>query len=248
MASDSQQTWRGAETVWAALRLERLLQEHDGSGVVVFRDGTYAAAVAVYPPNFAMLTEDAVDAILDYVLRPALNRLDFPFSVTVRARRPDLTAWLEARRQRRSAEETSAVMLRLGLELDSLLEASLTTRSAVEREMAVVIPYTAEGEESESVQLLKKGRGRQRKEGGTTAATVPAEVLRQLALRCDSVADVLRRFQCQVVRMGIVDLAQWFYETYCPDRAQLQPLDAQSLVGLSTPLVTLAQARVTGEV
>lgn len=248
MASSSQQVWRGAESVWAALRLDRLLQEQDGSGVVVFRDGTYAAAVTVYPPNFAMLPDDAVDAILDFTLRPSLNRLNFPYAVVVRARWPDLSAWLEERRQRRSEKETSPVLLRLGLELDTLLTTGLQNRAAVEREMAVVIPYTPESEEADTVQILRRQRGRKKKEEGPAGATVLAEALRQLANRCEAVADVLRRLRCQVVRMGILDLAQWFYEIYCPDRAQLQPLDAQSLVGLASPIVTLAQARVGEEV
>lgn len=231
---------RRSDSVWTALRFGRVLQEQDGSGIVVLRDGGYAAALAVFPPNYVMLSEEAVDALLDYALRPALNRIHFPFAVIVRARRPDLSAWLEERRQRRAYEETVAMLLRLGVELDTLLHTEARTRDIVEREMAVVVPYTPEGKVT--VQFFGKRRNRQ-----AETQVVPEEVQRKLASRCQELEDVLRRIGCTVLRMGVLELLAWFYEVYNPDRAQCQPLETKSIVGLMAPIRTLAQARMTEE-
>ncbi len=238
-----------ADTVWATLRFRCVLEEQDGSGLVVLRSGGYAAALAIYPPNYAMLSEAAIEELLDTVLRPALNKLAFPFAVFVRARRPNIAPWLEQRRSRRTKEPVE-ILRRMGLELDTTISTELRNRDIVEREMAVVIPYTPIGQEeaSERLQVTRAGKGRRgagAEEGQT--GVVPAEVLRELASRCDEVADMLRRVSCYVTRMGALALLQWLYEVYNPDRAPKQPLTQQSVVGLMAPVVTLAQARLEEE-
>lgn len=234
----------GADNVWAVLRFDQAFQEQDGAGVARLRDGSYVAALQVYPPNYSMLTAQAVDALLDNQLRPALNRVTFDFAVVVRARRPDIAPWLAERREHRM-HETSATLLRLGLELDTILGTELRTRDVIEREMALLVPYSGEVEgPDDEVGIFTR---RSRKKAPEAVAVATEEVLRVLHSRCELLADILRQIGCQTVRMGLLALLSWFYEVYNPDRAQRQPLDERSIVGLMAPLRTLAQARLQAQ-
>lgn len=247
---------RGGDSVWEVLRFDRVYEEQDGGAILVLRDGGVAAALAIYPPNFAMFAEEAIDALLDVRLRPELNKLTFPVAVYVRARKPDLAPWFERRQQRRVERERASVLRQLGLEQDTRLATELHTRDVVEREMYAVVPYTAAGEEEAwQEHLLGEGEGRRGRrkrraeatEAPETTVQITPQMQRILASRVEDVARVLRRIGCYVVRLGVLGLYQWFFEVYNPDRAQKQPLTAESILGLTAPIATVAPARIAQE-
>jgi len=203
---------------------ELLPLEDVAGGVLCLRGGDYRAAMEAQAVNFALKSEVEQEAIMAGY-RAFLNSLSYPVQVVVRILATDVETYLEGLRQRSRGLSTDTLR-RLVLDHEAFVRRLARERTLLERRFYVVVPAGLKNViEHRALRWPWQSQARISAENLETAS-------RQLAFRCDEVAQGLGLFGVVTRRLGTVELIELWSRFL-----GLETLQTQS-AGAARPVVT----------
>jgi hypothetical protein len=185
--------------------------------VVWLRGGGCRAVVAAGSVNFALLAEAEQEALLAGY-RAFLNSLRFPLQVLVRIQPTDVERYLDGLRVRAGA---GPALARLALDHEAFVRRLTRERTLLERQFFVIVPA---GDDALPAAPPLPSPRTVRRRGAATAPQQAALAVRELAGRCDQVAQGLAGLGLGARRLSGEELATLWYAMLAPDRARRQPL------------------------
>ncbi|QQS61774.1 MAG: hypothetical protein IPN70_02555 [Candidatus Moraniibacteriota bacterium] len=110
---------------------------HDG--IVILRDGSFRAILAVSSLNFDLKSSDEQDAII-FRYQQFLNSLDFPLQSTIHSRRINIAPYLEMLKIR-EAEQTDELMRMQIYEYRNFIKNLTEVQNIMTKSFFVVVPF-----------------------------------------------------------------------------------------------------------
>lgn len=179
---------------------ELLPLEDVADDVLCLRGGDYRAVVEVQSVNFALKSEAEQEAIMAGY-RAFLNSLSYPIQVVVRILPTDVEAYLAGLRERFGGRGSEALR-RLALDHEAFVRRLSRERTLLERRFYVVVPAGLEGAfERRRMSWPWQATPRNVRHNLGAAA-------RQLAFRCQELAQALACFGVATRRLDTGELAQ----------------------------------------
>lgn len=203
--------------------------------VLCLRGGDYRAVVEAQSVNFALKSEAEQEAIMAGY-RAFLNSLSYPIQVVVRILPTDVEAYLAGLREHFGGRGGESLR-RLALDHEAFVRRLARERTLLERRFYVVVPAGMEG-------------AFERRGIRWPWQAVPANVrnnleaaARQLAFRCQELAQALASFGVGTRRLSSEELAHLWNGILRSEVASLQPAGASH-----RPVVTAQNRRNRREV
>jgi type IV secretory pathway VirB4 component len=168
------------------------------------KDQTYLAVMKISSINFELKSEAEQDAIIDSY-RWFLNALPCPIQIIIRTRQLDLDDYVASLKN--DADQENEALYRESIEnyydfVSSLVESKKILTKAF---YVVVLPSVLPGKDDE------------------------ATTKEQLRLSCDVVTKALSRLGMQSKRLNTLELIDFFYSFYSPEKAKIQPITAKTI-------------------
>lgn len=202
--------------------------------VLCLRGGDYRAVLEAQSVNFALKSEAEQEAIMAGY-RAFLNALSYPIQVVVRILPTDVESYLAGLRERFGGRG-GEVLRRLALDHEAFVRRLARERTLLERRFYVVVPAGLEGAfERRGVRWPWQGAPRDVRHNLEAAA-------RQLAFRCQELAQTLASFGVPTRRLSSEELAHLWNGFL---RSELAPLPAA--LASHRPVVTAQNRRACPE-
>lgn len=168
--------------------------------VLCLRGGDYRAVIEAQSVSFALKSETEREAIMAGY-RVFLNALSYQIQVMVRVLPTDVEAYLAGLRERLGGEPGEALR-RLALDHESFVRKLARDRTLLERRFYVIVPAGLEGAFERSAIRWPWERRSPKGQQNFEAA------IRQLAHRCEEIAQGLGAFGVVTHRLGSEELVQ----------------------------------------
>lgn len=206
-------------------------------GILCLRGGDYRAVLEAQSVNFALKSEAEQEAIMAGY-RAFLNALSYPIQVVVRILPTDVESYLTGLREPRLrgaqgfGGRGGEALRRLALDHETFVRRLARERTLLERRFYVVVPAGLEGAfERRGIRWPWQGAPRNVRHNLEAAA-------RQLAFRCQELAQALTSFGVATRRLNSEELAHLWNGFLRPEVAFLPPAGASH-----RPVVTTRSRR-----
>ena len=195
-----------AKSTQSFLKLEEIRDD-----LVVMKDGTLRAILAVSSTNFDLKSEEEQNGII-YAYQRFLNSLEFPVQIVMQSRRMDIADYL-GKLSKLAERQTNELLKVQTSEYTAFIQKLIENANIMEKNFYIVIPY--------SVSLNPQASGFFARLFGSSAskqATQKLESLKKheefLDQRVNSVSSSLSGLSLKAIRLKTAELIELYYNSY----------------------------------
>lgn len=199
--------------------------------IVILKDGTLRAVLAVSSINFSLKSDEEQEGIVQAYVA-FLNALDYPIQVVIQSRQLNIDAYLENLQKMEQEQVNDLLRLQIA-DYRSFVKELITIGQIMSKKFFVVVPYS-------SVADAKRGFISRLRDALTPAHIIRVkeekffEHRKELENRVEQVMGGLTSMGLKADHLNTQKLIELYYSTYNPDVSEPEPLSKIEQMSVET--------------
>lgn len=216
--------------------------------MIIMNDGSFRAVIQCQSINFDLMSSREREGI-EFSYQNFINSLYFPVQVLIRSRRVDIAPYIDRLVDIRRSQDNMLLNVLMD-DYINFIDVLAQEANIMDKSFFIIVPYYQTGDSSE-IKKQAKGLFDSIFGGKSDAAITKIDQIayekakNEIKNRVDSVMSGLFQIGVKSGQLNTKQLGELFYNSYNPDTAPREPLDAVSPADLATSFVRKGGASQT---